>query len=86
MIKKFLKILIHFFTGRTVKYAKYEGETMTVIWNDGTTDKFSGSCTVWYKEPLMKRCSTSTEGMLCDLWKYNQKWKGPYPDAHKAIT
>ena len=66
-----------------VVYASYEDATMTVKWSDGKTDKYTGSCTVWYKEPYMNRCSTSMECLLCDLWKYHQKWNGAYPESHK---
>mgnify|MGYP001605290253 FL=1 len=86
MIKYFiekLKALRQLFVSRSVVYASYEDATMTVKWSDGKTDKYTGSCTVWYKEPYMNRCSTSMEYLLCDLWQYHQKWKGAYPEAHK---
>jgi len=86
-MKKFIKQLKKawrkYFVSRSVARATYEGETMTVTWDDGTTTKYEGSCTVWYEHPYMERCSTSTEILLCDLWSYIKKWEGSYPDAHK---
>ena len=64
--------------------ATYYGSVMTIEYSDGTVDKYSGSCTVWRKIPMMKRCSTPTEARLCDIWGYIQKHGSPYPTAHES--
>ena len=53
-----LKTLCQLFIRRSVVYASYKDETMTIKWSDGKEDKYTGSTTVWYKEPYMERCST----------------------------
>lgn len=79
-IKNFWKRHI---VGLSVVTAEYRNHTMAIEWDDGTKTEYHGSCTVWYELPLMKRCDTSTEGLLCEMWEYNKKWGGPYPKAHR---
>lgn len=85
-MKAFFKILskvsYKYFAVRKVVYAEYTDETMTVVWDDETRDKYEGSGGVWYKHPYMERCEIQVENMLCGFWKYNKKWKGAYPKAH----
>ena len=73
---------------KTISWAHYheKEEVMTVTYDDGTQDKYHGSCTVWYKMPLMERCGTSKESTLCNIWTYIQKFGNNYPDAHKKTT
>ena len=74
------------FMSKRVASASYDGLTMTVTWSDGSIDKYDGACSVWRKHPMMHRCSTSMEYLLCDLWNYTKKWKGDYPDAHNKLS
>ena len=86
MIKRLfekLKTLRLYFVSNRVISAEYKGGVMTVKYEQGQQEQYEGSCTVWHKLPYMKRCGTLKEGWLCDLWKYNKKWGGAYPDAHK---
>jgi len=50
----------------------YNRNIMTLIYSNGKTEQYEGSCTVWHKLPSYKRCGTLTESWLCDLW---QKYK-----------
>lgn len=81
-IKKIKELILNFVDNPIVS-AEYIGRTMTVKYERGQIKQYEGSCTVWHKLPHMKRCGTATESWLCDLWEYNKKWKGAYPDAHK---
>jgi hypothetical protein len=81
-MKTLIKKLKYFFSNPVI-FAEYKQGIMTVNYKDGKVDQFQGDCTVWYKLPYMKRCGTLKEGFLCELWKYNKKWGGAYPDAHK---
>lgn len=80
-----IKRIRDFVFGPTVDYAFYKNGTMNVIWSNGKIENFHGDCTVWYREPLMERCSTSMECLLLELWQYNKRWNGAYPYAHKDI-
>lgn len=82
-MKNIIKELWDYFTADPVSSALYKDGVMIITYRDGKVEKYEGSATVWYELPLMKRCDSLTESMLCDLWKYNQKWGGAYPDAHK---
>lgn len=84
MILKFLKK--RFCTPYVVK-ATYDEktETMTVTWSDGDTEQYEGSGTVWYKMPYMRRCGTSGESMLCELWTYFRRYGNDYPTAHEKF-
>ena len=62
--------------------ASYKEGTMTVVWKNGETEKYDGMLTVWHKQPFMERCSQKMEILLSNLWHYNKKWGGAYPDAH----
>ena len=77
-MKKLLNILFI-----TVIKAVYENGIMTIEYSNGKTKKYLGSCTVWHKLPLCKRCSTAKESQLCDIWQYIKHNGNPYPNAHK---
>jgi hypothetical protein len=79
----FLKKIIEFFHNPIVS-ADYKDGVMTIEYENQKVEQYSGDCTVWYKMPYMKRCGTSTESWLCELWKYNRTWGGPYPNAHET--
>ena len=68
---------------KKVESAFIENEVLTVVYEDGSFDKYVGSCTVWHSYPLMNRCSTNTEKMLFDIWTYIKKFGNNYPDAHE---
>ena len=72
-----------YFVSNTIVSAEYIDDIMVVKYKRGNIEHYNGSCTVWHKLPFMKRCNSSTESWLCDLWTYNRKWNGPYPNAHK---
>ena len=78
-----IKWIKKLFAGDPVTKAKYESGIMTVTYESGKVEKYSGSCTVWHKLPYMKRVRAMGEGWLCDLWEYNRQWGGAYPNAHK---
>jgi len=78
----FLQNVRSFFASNPIVFAEYKGETMTVKYKDGTTKRYQGDCTVWNELPFMNRCTTDKEAQLCELWKYNKKWGGAYPNAH----
>ncbi len=78
-----LQKIKYFFMGTPIVSAEYKDGVMKVVWEDGSSAAYKGSCTVWHKMPYMRRCGTATEGWLCDLWKYNKQWDGAYPNAHK---
>jgi len=71
---------------RTVIFAEYVGDIMTVRYSDGSESKFKGSISVWHEMPYMNRCGTYKEVWLCQLYEYCKHWKGTYPDAHKNKT
>lgn len=64
-IKKLLGFKVKTFES---KYDK-EKEILTLDFSDGSKEQYFGSCTVWYKLPSIKRCSTSEESYLSELWK-----------------
>lgn len=64
----------------------FKTELMTIKYRGGLVVQYFGSCTVWHKYPMTKRCATSTEAWLCDLYEYNKQWNGPYPTAHIIKT
>lgn len=62
--------------------ASYDkNKILTVYYKDGFS-RYKGECTVWHHYPSMKRCSTETESMLCDIWEYIREHGNDYPDAH----
>ena len=85
LIKKALKAFaIPFVTHRvSVVKATYENEVMTIEYDNGKTEQYNGSCTVWHKMPMMQRCSTAKEAWLCDIWKYIKHYGNSYPNAHQ---
>lgn len=62
--------------------ALYEGDEMSIKYSNGEIEKYIGSCTVWHKLPMMRRCSIEEESMLCDIWNYIKQHGNPYPEAH----
>jgi|GEM_PF-6614331 len=82
VIMTFLFFRVLSVSGKVVS-ASYVDGVLTVHYNDGTRDKYKGSCTVWYSYPYMRRCGTSEEMWLCNIWKYVSEHGNPYPTAHK---
>ena len=66
----------------SVVSATYDDEVLSVKYSDGTTVKYQGSSTVWYKLPYMGRCGTSKEYQLSGIYTYIKKWGNDYPNAH----
>ena len=69
---KFIKSLFR----KIVSYWYNTGnKTLTIDYSDGSKEQYVWECTVWNKLPSFKRCSTSTESWLCDLYtelKYHE--------------
>lgn len=86
MLQTILNRLRRLFTGDKVTSASYDPKTqlMSVTFEDEYTKIYEGDVTVWYEYPMMTRCSTGTEWMLCNLWKYWSQHGNPYPTAHKG--
>lgn len=73
------------FTARRVVKAAYENDVMTVEYDNGTIEQYNGSCTVWHKMPMMKRCSTSKEAWLSEMWEYIERHGNSYPNSHEHV-
>lgn len=84
-MKNFWKKVKQFFYGKEILMAFYDRRTqvMTIHYTNKTSEEYKGSGTVWYLLPLMKRCETFEEGMLCEIWEYILEWGNPYPMAHQ---
>lgn len=82
MMLEYLFVLI-FGKKITLKSAEYKDEVMTLTYSDKSQVQYKGSSTVWHKMPLMKRCHTSTEQLLSEIYTYIQHYGNPYPTAHK---
>lgn len=57
---------------------------MEVHWSDNQIVFYKGGCTVWYTYPMMKRCDTSMEMQLSNMWSYFLTHGSPYPTAHET--
>lgn len=84
-IKKFFNSIIFLFHNPVI-YAEYKDKIMTVKYKSGKIEKYEGRSTVWYSLPSMSRPGTLAESWLSGLYKYNKRWGGPYPNAHKEAN
>lgn len=68
-----------------VTKAFYYDKVMTIHYNNGETEEYNGSCTVWYKMPNMKRCSTLKEEWLCGIYKCIEYYGNPYNPETESV-
>jgi hypothetical protein len=81
-----IKLLKELFTPVKLLKATYKDEILSLWYSDRTKEHYKGDCTVWHEYPMMKRCSTSQEYYLHNIWEYIETHGNPYPRAHKEIT
>jgi hypothetical protein len=92
LIKKIINIVknialkIYLVKDTYVVKATYEDRVMTIEYSNGKTEQYHGDCTVWHKMPMMKRCTTSRESWLLEIWTYIEHYGNSYPNAHKKIN
>ena len=67
---------------KEVESATYDNGVMKVKYKDKLWVDYQGSGTVWHELPLMRRCPTTLEMGLADIFTYIKKWGNPYPSAH----
>jgi hypothetical protein len=61
----------------------YGDGTLTLTFDDGTTEDFFGSLTIWHRLPMMDRLSTSEEFKLYAIYKYIRHYGNDWPTAHE---
>lgn len=83
-----MNILKKIFGKKVLKEANYDkkNQTLTIKYKNSDKEEYIGSVTVWYKAPLMKRCITSKECELSEIYQYIQHYGNPYPKAHEKYN